>query len=58
MYTSLVVLRFFWSHPPNSTAWWSSVLVKEKKLQGEGLVPLTVGDDHVPERVEDISAIW
>ena len=48
MYTSLLFapLRF----PPNSTAWWSSYLVKEKAAQGGGLVPVTLGEDHVPER--------
>ena len=34
--------------PPNNTARWPSIMVKEKALQGGGLVPLTVGEDHVP----------
>ena len=48
MWTSLLFapLRF----PPNSTAWWSSYLVKEKAAQGGGLVPVTLGEDHIPER--------
>ncbi len=36
--------------PPNSTAWWSSTIVREKLEQGGGLVPVTVGEDHIPER--------
>ena len=47
IYTSLVDLI-----PPNSTARWSSIMVREKELQGGGLVPLSVGEDHVPVRVE------
>ena len=27
-------------------------MVNEKSLQGGGLVPVTVGEDHVPERVK------
>ena len=38
--------------PPNSTARWSSIMVREKSLPGGGLVPLTIGEDHVPVRVE------
>ena len=34
--------------PPNITAWSSSVTVREKLLQGEGLEPFTVGEDHKP----------
>ena len=36
-------------HPPNSTAWSSSYIVREKKCTGDGLVPETEGDDHVSE---------
>ena len=39
------------SHPPNSTARWSSIMVREKPSQGGGLVPLTSGEVHVPMRV-------
>ena len=35
--------------PPNSTALSLSTLVMEKCEQGGGLVPLTMGEDHVPE---------
>ena len=38
--------------PPNSTAWWSSIMVKEKLEQGGGLVPLAGEEDHVPEGEE------
>ena len=27
-------------------------MVREKLSQGGGLIPLTAGEDHVPERVE------
>ena len=37
-------------HPPNMTAWRWSIMVRVKPLQGGGLVPVTVGEDHTPER--------
>ena len=49
MYTSLLLPGG--CLPPNSTAWWSSIMVKEKAVQGGGLVPPTAGEDHVPERM-------
>ena len=49
MYTRLLV-PCVGPFPPNSTAWWWSTLVRENRVQGGGLVPVTVGDDHSPER--------
>ena len=46
IYPSLVDLPGGFTSP-NSTARWSSIMVREKALQGGGLVPLTVGEDHV-----------
>ena len=37
---------------PNRTALWSSTIVNENSEQGGGLVPVTGGDDNVPERGE------
>ena len=34
--------------PPNSTAWWSLIAVKEKKKQGGGRGPVVGGEDHLP----------
>ena len=50
MYTSLVLLVGIF--PPNSTARWSSIMVREKNAQGVGLVPLILGEDHFP-KMED-----
>ena len=33
-------------------------MVKEKSAQGGGLVPLTVGEDHVPEGVQLLLEIY
>ena len=49
IYTSLLLLYSGYC-PPNSTARWSSIMVREKPEQGGGLVPLSWGEDHVPER--------
>ncbi len=32
-------------------------MVKENKAQGGGLVPVTVGEDHVPERGNNTTAV-
>ena len=50
MYTSLVVLLPGRS-PPNITAVFAFIFVSVKEEQGGGLVPVTVGEDHVPEGV-------
>ena len=49
IYTSLL-LRPPPRFPPNNTAWWSVTIVREKSLQGGGLLPVTLGEDHVPRR--------
>ena len=51
MYTSLVLLRRSPRNPPNITAVFAFIFVSVKDLQGGGFVPVTVGDDHVPEGV-------
>ena len=38
--------------PPNSTARWSLIAVKEKWAQGGGLQPVVVGMDHLPAESE------
>ena len=50
MYTSLVLLNPG-RNPPNITAVFSFIFVSVKSEQGGGLVPVTVGEDHVPEGV-------
>ena len=35
--------------PPNITAWFSSVIVREKLEQGGGLDPFIGGEDHEPK---------
>ena len=50
MYTSLLTLRIGPQPPPKSTARWSSIMVRENSLQGGGLVPVTIGEYHVPKR--------
>jgi hypothetical protein len=52
-YTSLV-LSGDWLGvlPPNNTAQWSLIIVREKSLQGGGLVPSIVGAYHVPEEIK------
>ena len=49
IYTSLLFL-YPGCIPPKNTARWSSIMVREKYAQGGGLVPLSWGEDHVPER--------
>ena len=51
-YTSLLFFPLGAWVPPNSTTWWSSIMVKEKLEQGGGLVPLAGEEDHVPEGEE------
>ena len=43
--------------PYTTTALLSSILVKEKLLQGGGFVPFTGGDDPSPEAVEEHSDV-
>ena len=42
-------------YPPNITACSSSVMVREKPVQGGGLDPFTDGDNHDPEERERLS---
>ena len=41
-------------YPPNITAWFSSVIVREKPVQGGGLEPLLDGEDHNPGTQSDM----
>ena len=50
MYTSLVCFSLD-RVPPNITAVFSFIFVSAKSAQGGGLVPVTVGEDHVPEGI-------
>ena len=50
MYTPLVLLCPGRA-PPNITAVFSFIFVSVNSEQGGGLVPVTVGEDHVPEGV-------
>ena len=50
MYASLVLLGPGRS-PPNITAVFSFIFVSVNLEQGGGLVPVTMGEDHVPEGV-------
>ena len=40
------------THPPNITARFSSIIVREKLAQGGGLEPITDGDDQDPKERE------
>ena len=42
------------SHPPNITAHSSSIIVREKLVQGRGLDPFTDGDDQDPKEGETV----
>ena len=41
-------------NPPNITAWPSSVMVREKQVQGRSLDPLLDGEDHNPRTQKDM----
>ena len=47
MYTSNKYFKL--SSPPNITARFSSIIVRENEAQGGGLDPFTDGDDHDPK---------
>ena len=60
MYTSLVFIGpcLIGCTPPNKTAWCSSIMVKEKELQGGGLAPKTSGEDHAPNTKAKVARVF
>ena len=47
MYVSFVAPAS--AYPPNSTAWWLLIMLREKFRHGGGIVPVTAGQNHFPK---------